>query len=202
MFHEGDTSEASPAPASHSTPAAEEESEEPHDKKKKKKKLLGRSKSGRKLQKVESQGAADSPIAHIDDKDRKKKKKKNKDKKKEKEREDPMDEEDLERELVLAKTQIAEYASELEEKAWQCKQAQQREKDVNEEVKELTSHLALLQAKVRYIRTYSNAVVIIIVIDCLIFTIVVVVMVIVLVVVVVAAVMLSSCCRSCCYCRC
>ena len=150
LFLEGDTMEfgaASPQAPPTATPT---QADNAVAKKKKKKRLLGRSKSGRKMYKMEPGSPNTSPPAQpaMEDKEGKKKKKK-KDKKKER---DPvmehMEEEDLERELVLAKTQIAEYAGQLEEKLWEAKQAHQREKVLNQEVEQLTTHLTLLQAKV------------------------------------------------------
>ena len=159
LFQEGDTSEASPAPAQASaTVARAEDSGDVEKKKKKKKKLLGRSKSDKKLHKVgDVQSEHVSPtLQPLDDKEGKKKKKK-KDKKKDKELyAELVEDEDLERELAVAKTRLAECASQLEEKGWQCKQALQREKALSEEVGELTGHLTVLQAKVRLGKQQSH----------------------------------------------
>jgi len=150
LFLEGDSLELGPAPLPPPT-ATPPQADNAVVKKKKKKRVLGRTKSGRKMYKMDPGSPNTSPPAQlaVEEKEGKKKKKK-KDKKKEK---DPaamehMEEEDLERELVLAKTQVAEYAGQLEEKQWEVKQAQQREKTLNLEVEQLTGHLTLLQAKV------------------------------------------------------
>ena len=131
-------------------------------KKKKKKKLLGRSKSARKSRgefvelfdvEVEATPNASTPSLLCEEggvKEGKKKKKKKKEKKKEKTLSSSEVKEELEKELVLVRTQSTSYASQLEDKTWECKQAMLRVDMLLMETKEYRSHLSLLQAKVGY----------------------------------------------------
>lgn len=167
-FYREETPEATPAPAwlLRGSPSLSDDLED-HVKKRKKRRslLLGRSKSARKfrgdfvkLYDLEAESTATSSPSQLGDRAGDKEgTKKNKKKSKKKDKIFVQSGvKDLEGELVLAKVQCAEYANQLEEKAWECKKAEEREALLEREVKEFKVHLSLLQAKARQCCTYVH----------------------------------------------
>ena len=128
--------------------------------KKKKKKLLGRVKTDKRArsdscdQENSSTGSPPPPAAVASSEGNKGGWKRESKKKKEKR---TQSEHDLERELILCKTNCADYANQSEQKSLELKQALQREAFLIREVKEVRQYVSELEAKVsRDTHPYSS----------------------------------------------